>query len=84
MTSALYLCAKSIKLLSVISVIKINLFFNEFFENTTLRLVIVSSVSPDLETTTKQEFFKFFIFFNSECNPASKLSKKNTFFLFFL
>ena len=81
--SALNLFAISIKPLSFISVITNKLFFIKDFDKTMLRFVIVSTVLPDLETTTKQDFFKFLIFLNSKCRFGSKLSKKNTFFLIF-
>ena len=48
--------AKLFKKLSLYSVIKTNLFFNKNFSEMRLRLAIVSSVLPDLETTTIQEF----------------------------
>ena len=75
--------AISIKPLSFISVITNKLFFIKDFEKTILRFVIVSTVLPDLETTTKQDFFKFLIYLKSKCRFESKLSKKNTLFLIF-
>ena len=81
--STLYLPATSINLLSAISVMMTNLFFNKFLENNAPKFVIVSSVLPDLETTIKHEFFIFFIFYILGCKFKSKLSKKNTFFLIF-
>ena len=50
--------AISISPLSFISVITNKLFFIKDFDKTMLRFVIVSTVLPDLETTTKQDFFK--------------------------
>ena len=77
------LFAMLIRLLSFISVITINLFFNKDLEKIILRFIIVSSVFPDFETIIKQEFFKFLILLNCKYKLASKLSKKNTLFLIF-
>ena len=72
-----------IKLLSLNSVIIINLFFNKFFEKIVPKFAIVSKVLPDFEITIKQELFIFFIFLKLLIKFTSKLSKKNIFFLFF-
>ena len=71
------------KLLFFNCVIITSLFLKKDFERINLRFVIVSRVSPDFETTTKHEFFKFFIFLYSEIKFKSKLSKKKYFYLFF-
>ena len=59
--SALNLWAISFKALSLISVIKINLFLNNDFEKIKSKFVIVSRVLPDFETIIIQEFFRFLI-----------------------
>ena len=55
-TSADNLFAYLIKLLSFISEIIINLFFNDILEAIKFKFVIVSRVSPDFETAKKHLF----------------------------
>ena len=62
--SALNLLAIIFKALSLISVIKINLFLNKDLEKIKSKFAIVSRVLPDFETIIMQEFFKFLILRN--------------------